>query len=460
MDLRLHLMLRIAITALFCLAFVSVVVLLRSERELTSTSQSASESVGRLIELQLIERSVGLTRSGRFPNMDILLDEGRSAGQCIRYVTPDGELVENSCLGWEMGRVRVPAWFSMLFKLAFGDGREIVRPVYFRNIKYGDVIVAPDRQREVAQAWRDVGPMLGLTMMTVLALCTVVYFVIGRALRPTKEILAGLEQLERGDLAKRLPSFKLNELQRISAVFNQLAGSLQQSIAERARLTRKLINVQEEERGHLARDLHDEFGQCLAAMSAMTLVVTQTAEEKCPELVVQGEKISLVVDRMMGMLKSMLLRLRPPGIDELGLIESLRNLIAQWNSASGGRAQYDLQVRGDVARITETISVNVYRIVQECLTNASKHAHASKVSVTIDRGLSVGDTNECVDVIVEDNGATSGAAMSASPGMGLLGMKERVVALGGQLTIQSRLSTGLTVRAIIPLPGAAQAATA
>ena len=116
------------------------------------------------------------------------------------------------------------------------------------------------------------------------ALCVAVYAVLARALRPTQAIGAGLRQLAANDLSARLPRFDLAELSVISDVFNSLAERLQTALAERNALTRKLIEVQDEERRHLARELHDEFGQSLSAIAAQAASAAHTAERECPPL--------------------------------------------------------------------------------------------------------------------------------------------------------------------------------
>jgi len=448
MNLKTYLMTRIVLIAGLCLVLTSAYVLWAGERESQRNSNKTLDLVARQLQAQLSKIAAGYDRLDRFPYLDTLLESGLLAGFCIKYVSPEGELKQSSCRGSDKAQ-RVPAWFAAAYRATFNPGQEIARDLSWRNETYGTISAVADTEGQIAEAWHNVRALLGLTAMTVLALCLLVYFAMARALRPTRQVLLGIERLERGDLSARLPHFELIELQKMSVGFNRLASSLEQTILERAELMRKLVNLQEEERRFLARELHDEFGQCLAAVNAIASGLIQTAEQRCPELVGEGERLARTGAHMMEVLRTILLRLRPVGIEELGLVDSIKGLVAQWK---GGRARIDLEIEGNFDHLPEATTIAIYRLVQECLTNISKHAGATEVRVRLERceprpGQSEGN----IDVLVEDNGVTDAAGLSLSPKLGLLGMRERVTALGGQLMLQARQSNGLTVRASLPV---------
>ena len=147
---------------------------------------------------------------------------------------------------------------------------------------YGSVVVTTERAAVFAAIWKEVSGLLGLTALVIGAICILQYRAISRALRPTKDILAGLDRLARGDLSCRLPHFRLIELQRISEAFNTLAASLERTTREKMQLAAKLVDHQEQERLDLARDLHDELAQNLSAMSAVAASIKATAETRVP----------------------------------------------------------------------------------------------------------------------------------------------------------------------------------
>ena len=193
----------------------------------------------------------------------------------------------------------------------------------------------------------------------------------------------GFERLAAGDLSARLPPFDLAELSAVGDVFNHLAGSLETTLAERNALTQRLIAVQDEERRHLARELHDEFGQCLAAVSAVAASADQTARREYPALAPACQSIARTAAHMMEVLRGALLRLRPPDVDELGLAASLEGLVSGWNGRCAGRTRFSIELGGEFDALPRDFAASLYRIAQEAITNAAKHAEASQVTLRL-----------------------------------------------------------------------------
>lgn len=451
MNLRFSLVLRIAATAMICLVVAAAWVLLQAGRESRRNVVQVADLVGRQVELQLLGMSAG-AKSERFPDWDVLADTGRLAGLCVHYVSADGRNEKSSCQGSGGIDHAAAAWFERLYRRVFEPGVPVVRELRFRDRPSGSIAVTSDAETEAARAWRDLSALFGLTAIAMMAQCVLVYVSVGRALRPTGVLIAGLQRMEAGDLAHRLPHFALHELRRIGEACNRLAENLQDTLAQRAELSRKLMHLQEDERRHLARELHDEFGQCLAAVNAHAASVVQTAEAECPELLPDGQSIARIADHMMGLLRSLLLRLRPGGIDELGLVNSLQGLVRDWQARLGAKTRLALETSGELDDLPAAVSVDVYRVVQECLNNVAKHSGANDVRIRLDRPVvPMSDfEQDCIGIRIEDDGVAD-ESIHRSSGLGLLGMKERVSALGGQLTLQVREGGGLAVHARIPL---------
>ena len=254
-----------------------------------------------------------------------------------------------------------------------------------------------------------------------------------------------------------MPPFDLAELSAIRTVFNDLAEGLNKALAERNALTRRLIAVQDEERQHLARELHDEFGQCLAAISAVAAAAGQTALQECPALLPECQSIARTAAHMMETLRGALVRLRPPDVDVLGLETSLESLVAGWNGRGRGRTRFEIEFLGSFEGLPSAFGASLYRIAQEAITNAAKHAQATRVGLRLrmcDVGVAALDSGREVELIVDDDGRACDGDLAAKSGMGLLGMRERIAALGGRLSFESGAPTGLVLRAIIPAPPA------
>lgn len=210
------------------------------------------------------------------------------------------------------------------------------------------------------------------------------------------------------------------------------------------------MSVQEEERRYLARELHDEFGQCLAAINAVAASISQTAETECPALIPEAKNIRRISTHMMELLRGLLLRLRPAGLDELGLATSLTNLIAEWNAQSSGKIDYQIRISGEPDRLPEPIPITIFRIVQECLTNIAKHSAASHAQVTLIVKSDSGTERPTIELTIEDDGIIEKLPFKDHHGLGLLGITERVTALDGRLSLVTKKPSGLVVQVWLP----------
>jgi signal transduction histidine kinase len=144
--------------------------------------------------------------------------------------------------------------------------------------------------------------------------------------------------------------------------------------------------------------------------------------------------------------------LRPPDVDELGLAASLEGLVAGWNGRSRGRTGFEIRLSGGFDDLPARLGAGIYRIAQEALTNAAKHAGATRVVLHLIKREAPGGRGMAeVELAVEDDGRAGDAEPTVRPGMGLLGMRERVMTLGGRLSFDSGRKTGSVLRVVIPL---------
>jgi signal transduction histidine kinase len=214
-------------------------------------------------------------------------------------------------------------------------------------------------------------------------------------------------------------------------------------------LHRNLMNAEERERLRLARELHDETGQTLAA----TMVQLKQIE---PFVAADGRDRLDALHRMLEQigktLHSIAWQLRPTSINDCGLVRALANYAGEWKGRFGVDVDFHCADR-EIDRLPEEIRIAVYRVVQEALTNVGKHAAgATIVSIVIER------LDNVLHLTIEDDGCgfdpdqipTQGELASAG-GLGLAGMRERMALLSGELTVQSRPGGGTTIFARISL---------
>ena len=207
-------------------------------------------------------------------------------------------------------------------------------------------------------------------------------------------------------------------------------------------LSRQLVEVQENERGCIARELHDEAGQVLTSLMVGLRLLERDAQN--PQATVSGiVKLKSMVDNVLDDLHRLAMRLRPASLDYLGLEATLR----QHLETIADRNQITVQIEtvGLEVRLPKDMEVALYRIVQEALANVIRHAQATRVDVLLEKRA------DKLIVIVEDNGIGFNEELALNSGrLGLLGMRERAEMLGGSLTIECGRSGGTTLLVEVP----------
>lgn len=338
-----------------------------------------------------------------------LLDEGGVATAQSRLLGPAAEM---------------PRWFRRLIAptlapvdVAVGAGPSDRIAIRLRA----------DPTNEVGEVWgqfRDA--VAALAAFCVLA-SLLGSWTVGRALRPIGRLRAGLSRVGSGDYAARVPEGGPPELAALARGFNRMAERLAGAQAQNARLNEHLMTLQEEERTDLARDLHDEIGPSLFAVSVTAATIGQLAAAgRTPEIPGQARAIQDVTAQMQRCVKAILGRLRPTRAVEFGLRPAIEGLAAFWRGRYPLIA-FDVAVSADEASLGEPLKETIYRVVQEGLVNAVRHGQPGRIEVVVTGGPG------SVAVEVSDDGAAPDAL--AQPGFGLSGMRERVSALDGTLSI-------------------------
>jgi two-component system, NarL family, sensor histidine kinase UhpB len=343
-----------------------------------------------------------------------------------------------------------PAWFVRMLNSAMPQWQPTIRGVSYNSQLVAKLVITPDPSYEYAEIWKQMTELLVLLALFFICVNLTIAWAIAQAIKPTTSILAALDNIEKGDLDVRLPTFQLPELARIGEKFNRMIETLQKSIKQNHTLTQQLMTLQEAERKSLARDLHDEFGQCLTAIQTDASVILKQAKKKYPELQASASAISELSRHLMGLVSGLLQKLRPGVLDELGLALALRDLVDNTQLRFGNIA-FKFYEALDKQTLTETQNLVIYRLVQECLTNITRHASASEVEVHVQMQtkMKAKTKGDGVAIKVSDNG--KGFTQDNITGFGLLGMRERVEGLGGDFVIEASLNNGAVIQAWIPL---------
>lgn len=286
---------------------------------------------------------------------------------------------------------------------------------------------------------------IGLALVSLLALGTAaVLLVVGvrRVTRPIAHLAAQIRRLASGERLQRPPDSGLEEIEMLSGSFEQMAEQVESYRAGMRRYLGSVTASQEDERRRIARELHDETVQNLLAIQR-TLELQQ-ADASDPERL---EQLQQMVEQTVRGLREISRDLRPMILEDLGLLPALRELLKAAPQDGGWSAQ--LLVKGDETALEADQQLALYRITQEALTNVRKHAKATRVVV----GLSY--EPERVLLTIEDDGIGfdppgSLTRLAQGGSFGLLGIQERVWAIGGELQVVSSPRQGTQIRVSVP----------
>jgi two-component system sensor histidine kinase UhpB len=222
------------------------------------------------------------------------------------------------------------------------------------------------------------------------------------------------------------------------------------ALAENRQLAQENVRIQEIERKHLARELHDEFGQYLNAIKLDAVSICDSAGRE-PEISTNAS-LSIIrsVDHVHRAVSGMIGRLRPIGLDELGLVAAIEHCVDYWRQRLPD-TRLILSIRGNLEDLSESMNLTLYRLIQEGLTNISKHAKAKQAEITLERIESTERKSELRLTVADDGcGMEPGTRTSR---FGLSGMRERVEMAGGRFVLESAPGQGLRLVAHLPATG-------
>ncbi|HMM77758.1 MAG TPA: histidine kinase [Gammaproteobacteria bacterium] len=331
----------------------------------------------------------------------------------------------------------VPQWFV---RMVAPRAHELVRAIPLGGDS--QVIVRAEPADEILEAWRETRLALALLGGFGLVATALVLAVLRRALAPLALLSNALQRFEAGDYDVRLQPSGVPDIDRATESFNHMAGVLSASRSEMTRLAQEALAIREEERRHLAQELHDGLGQSISAIKALAVSIERKARGE-GGIGASAAMIANVSTGMYDQVRSMMARLRPSILDELGLVSALANMIDDWN-AHHEDVFCSFEHLGAAPTLSADGAINVFRIVQEALTNVARHAQATSVSVRLRT-----DRRACL-LDIEDDGRGFDPA-TVRRGHGLLGIDERVRAMGGSLSLATAPGRGTKFAITIPL---------
>jgi two-component system sensor histidine kinase UhpB len=244
-----------------------------------------------------------------------------------------------------------------------------------------------------------------------------------------------VEEMESADLSRPAQEVEEvsgpEEVRRLQRTFRSMLARLE---AERRQSGSAALDAQERERSRVARDLHDEVNQ---ALTGLLLRIETLRREAPPELAEELAETGAVASRAMDELLTLARRLRPTMLDDLGLEAALASLVEEVDR--GNEIQAAFESDGDLSTLPPETQLVAYRVAQEALTNAVQHGHAEHVRVRLNR------TGEGLELRVADDGSGLDRELAAA-GLGIAGMRERALLVGGRLEIDSEPGAGTRVR--------------
>jgi two-component system sensor histidine kinase UhpB len=344
---------------------------------------------------------------------------------------------------------QVPEWFLTLIH---PEQTTVGVPITANGRSLGSLVITSHPTDEIAEIWDGIITQIEVGSAIAAALFLITMTVVSRALEPIKSLGDAMNSIESGHFDTRVTPRGSPELAAICSKLNHLASVLKAAVEDKRRLAERVVSLQDVERKEIARDLHDEFGPYLFALRAHASSLTRLADTSAPNLDALRQHIGAMSDQVNALQqfnRRVLERLRPVGLAELGLGDALAALMRLWRETHPD-VVIETSISPALGARGETAELTIYRIIQEALTNVFRHARATRVDIAVEpapRRLTGAVEPEAIMVSVRDNGA--GLPADHRQGFGMLGMRERVLALGGTMTVAST-NHGVTVEALVP----------
>jgi two-component system, NarL family, sensor histidine kinase UhpB len=440
MGLRLQI--NLIITALLGM-FASLVIGL----EIDSTRRGVHEEVvgANVVATQLLSRADWVYGYGGMEGLATYLNRvGRVRSNEISLYNDQNKLLYQSpAPTYKAGR-EAPQWYTSLVSSPLAP-KVIPLPK-------GRIVLQADASRATLDGWDDLRPMLWIVLAGFVLVNLLVYALVGRALKPVRLLIDGLDQVAGGAYDARLPPLAGHEGHQISEAFNGMAQSVQdsvlarrqaqeatQALADNRELTQLVQTRIEQERGAIARELHDEVGQQVTAIKSVGLAIARKAAGQDAMIEQSARLVMGCADQIYDGVHRLIAKLRPLALDRFGLQDALQDLLDD-RRVHHADVVMNLSISGDIDGLDEALATAVFRIVQEALSNALRHAQASRIDVRLQASANG------LELQVQDDGTGHPGQFQLPGHYGVLGMRERTQALGGQFVLEQVEPKGVRVR--------------
>jgi two-component system, NarL family, sensor histidine kinase UhpB len=388
---------------------------------------------------------------GRVRSNEITLFDGAGA---VQYRSPPSP--------YKAGR-DAPNWFSALVLPQ--------QPVQAIEFPGGRLEVQATASRAVLDAWDAFVPLAGGALALLVLVNLLVFWAVGRTVKPFGRIVAALDELQAGRFDVSLPPLPGTEAAAIGNAFNRMvrvlrehieterrAARAEEQLSDSRELSRWIDHHIEQERRMIARELHDELGQSVTAIRSLALSVAQRVQQSDPTSEQAARLIADESSRLYDAMHGLIPRLAPLVLDNFGLADALGDL-AERTRRSHPQVALALSVRLDDAALDSDAALALYRAAQEGITNALRHGEARRITLSVRTHAAQDDgAPPRVQLSLQDDGrGLQGASTDSAGHHGLRWLAERVQALHGRFELLPAQPQGALLQVDLPLAARAMA---
>ncbi len=431
MSLRFQINIRILFSSMIILLLGGAVVIWQAKDAVNDEVDSSVNLAFQLIK-QAFSHSQQVGNDDGFQNF-IAQEQARHLK--IKVLKPSGEVIHYALNNEpESFQSSPPQWFV---KLVSSEYPEATQQFTTHDGHLVNIVIQANPLDEITEVWEESCSFFALIFFMILTIFLAVNLVFAKALKSINIIVERLQSIEQGQYQTKLPPFSVYEYDCIAKAINHMTDVLDNANQQNKSLTLHSLQIQEEERQHLSQELHDELGQSLTAIKMMALAGNKKPQEQSQI----NNSIISICEHMMRVVRSMMRNLHPLTLSELGLKAGLEDLLEHW-AVFNPELKLNIECEGEVDELEQNITIQLYRVIQECLTNIMRHAQAKSVEINVSV-LSEKAVKKLV-LKVQDDGIGCDLS-SVKSGFGLMGMKERITSLGGTFSINTQPDKGMAI---------------